>query len=59
MPPREDSFEDAPAEFCLRGRCEAFETLAGEVVFAWFEQARLLSRGYVGEDEEATVLVNI
>lgn len=59
MPPREDSLEDAATELRLRWRCQAFETLAGEVVLAWFEEARLLSRGDVGEDEEATDLVNI
>lgn len=59
MPPGEHSLENAAAKLGLRGRCEAFETLAGEVMLAFFEEARLLSRGYVGEDEEATDLVNI
>jgi hypothetical protein len=56
MPPGEDSFEDAAAELGLRWGCEAVEALLGEGVLACGEEARFLSRGDVGEDEEATVL---
>lgn len=56
MPPGEDSFEDAAAEFGLGWRCEAVETLLGEGVLAGVEEARFLSRRDVGENEEATTL---
>jgi hypothetical protein len=42
----------------LRWRCETVETLAGEGVLACLEEARLLSGGDVGEDEEATGIVS-
>jgi hypothetical protein len=42
----------------LRGRCEAFEPVASEGLLDFAEEARFLSRGHVGEDEEAAGLVS-
>jgi hypothetical protein len=58
MPPREDPLEDAAAESSLWWCGKAIEALAGEDLLACAEEARLLPRRHVGEDEETTIMVS-